>query len=111
MMYKRIALAVFVLIFAFLTFYVTPSSWAVVIQSPKLLLSPPLFATLSSGGSILMARAASSGSAGNGSSYDDTIDYAAIDNAQHSYYLYCSLLSYRLSLYGVIIEYTFTEPY
>ncbi|MHC4500335.1 MAG: autotransporter outer membrane beta-barrel domain-containing protein, partial [Planctomycetota bacterium] len=64
-----------------------------------------------SGMSNIMAAATSSGSGGNGSSYDDTIDYATIDNSQYAYHLWCHLPYSDTSLYGVIIEYTFTEPY
>jgi len=46
---------------------------------------------------------------GDGSSYDDTIDYADIDNSLHTYYLTLSLPDYRIGCYGVIIEYNY-EP-
>jgi len=63
-----------------------------------------------------MADVFSTDSAGNGSSYDDEIDYATIDNSQYAYYLRWTLRYDEGSLdetvgHGVIIEYTFTEPY
>jgi len=47
---------------------------------------------------------------GKGSTYDNTIDYAIIDNSRYSYYLEWELYE-DFEGYGVIIEYTFTEPY
>jgi len=39
----------------------------------------------------LMASMQSSGSLGYGSNYDDTIEYATVDNGQHAYYLYVAI--------------------
>jgi hypothetical protein len=39
----------------------------------------------------LMASMSSFGSSGYGSNYDDTIEYATIDNGQHAYYLYVAI--------------------
>lgn len=58
-----------------------------------------------------MAYVTTSGSGGDGSSYDDTISYATIDNSQYSYYLYWILPDSNVSGYGVIIQYTYTGPY
>ncbi len=54
-----------------------------------------------------MANAWISGS-GNGSSWDDTIDYADIDNSLYSYYLEF-FIGPDMGCYGVIIEYTYTS--
>ena len=58
-----------------------------------------------------MAEVYSSGSSGDGNSYDDTINQATIDNSQNSYYLFLILFNPQLTLYGAVIEYTITEPY
>ena len=60
-----------------------------------------------------MALVASSGSGGDGSVYTTSIDYETVDNSQYSYYLLLAGIDpdRKLKCYGVIIEYTFTEPY
>ena len=49
---------------------------------------------------------ASTNNSGNSSSYDDSIDYASIDNSQYSYFLELHLNSSSVFAYAVIIEYT-----
>jgi len=63
------------------------------------------------GASTLMASAATSGSGGNGSSYDDTISYATVDNSQYAYFLSLGLPDSNVWCYGVVIEYTYTGPH
>lgn len=58
-----------------------------------------------------MASVYSSGNSGKGSSYDDTIEHAVIDNSHNCYYLGLHLYDSNIKCYGVIIEYTFTEMY
>ncbi len=58
-----------------------------------------------------MAYAETSGSGGEDSSLDDTIDYASINNSQYSYYVHWYLPDYYVRGFGVVIEYTYTEPY
>jgi hypothetical protein len=58
-----------------------------------------------------MATATSTGSAGNGSSYDDTIASAVVSNSAYTYYLVWDLPSSSLYGYGVVIEYTYTGPH
>ncbi len=59
----------------------------------------------------IMAGALTSGSAGNGSSYDGAIDFATIDNTSYAYYLLWDLPNSFVWGYHVVIEYTFTGPY
>ena len=65
-----------------------------------------------SGGDLAAVAFAESGSGGTGSSWDDEIDYAIIDNSQYAYYLNWD---FDNSVYiwgvGVVIEYTLTRPY
>jgi len=70
-----------------------------------------LFRNSLAGGGDEMARAVSSGAGGNGSSQDVTIDFAYVDNTMYAYYLQWYLPDPGTSGYGVIIEYTFYEPY
>lgn len=63
------------------------------------------------GSYLLMAEAQTTGSGGNGSSYDDTISYATIDNQNYTYYLRWSLADTDVKGYYVAIEYTYTGPY
>lgn len=58
-----------------------------------------------------MASVYSSGNSGKGISYDDTIEYAVIDNYHNCYYMGLHIYDSNIKCYGVIIEYTFTEPY
>ena len=61
---------------------------------------------------VVMAEAWTSGDAAtNSSSQDDSIVYATVDNSQYSYYLYWDLPVAGVGAYGVVIEYTITEPY
>ena len=46
-------------------------------------------------------------STGNDSAYDDSINYATIDNSQYAYYLWLILDTSDHKAYGVIIEYTY----
>ncbi len=57
-----------------------------------------------------MASVSTTASGGNGSSYDDSIDYAAIDNSQYSYYAQWLLPDSNVVGYGMVIEYTYTGP-
>jgi hypothetical protein len=53
-----------------------------------------------------------SGSGGDGSSSDDTIDHAFIDNSQYAYYLgWENMHDVDIEGHGVVIEYTLTRPY
>ncbi|MDH7486599.1 MAG: hypothetical protein QHJ81_10040 [Anaerolineae bacterium] len=70
-----------------------------------------LFRNNLAGGGDEMARAASSGALGSGNSQDVSIDFAYVDNALYAYYLQWQLPDPSTSGYGVIIEYTFYEPY
>jgi len=54
-----------------------------------------------------MAEVTTVGNSGVGSSYDDTIDYAEIDNSLYSYFLEMELFGEIVSSYGAIIEYTY----
>ena len=58
------------------------------------------------GASLSMSEIMSNNN-GNSSNYDDTINYAPIDNAQYSYYLSLYLSSVKVHAYAVIIEYTY----
>jgi hypothetical protein len=60
-----------------------------------------------------MASVATSGSGGDGSAFSTSIDYATVDNSQYSYYLFMVGIdpNRKIKCYGVVIEYTFTEPY
>ena len=63
---------------------------------------------------LTMAEVTTSGSGGNGSGVDSTIDYAQIDNSQYTYYLTAQLPTDGtdyVGLYGVVIEYTIDQPY
>ena len=65
---------------------------------------------------ISMATASTTGSGGDGNSSDLTISYNPIDNSSFTYYLsarlpYESGGSTYVGLYGVVIEYTITQPY
>jgi len=53
----------------------------------------------------------SSGSSGDGSSYDNSVSQPWIDNSQYHYWLSLTLEDSDIYCYGVVIEYTFTEPY
>jgi hypothetical protein len=55
-----------------------------------------------------LASTPTSGNSGYGISYDDTIDYALIDNSIYSYHFVCTLDT-DIWLNGVIIEYNY-EP-
>ena len=57
-----------------------------------------------------MANAVTSGGDGIDDSFDDTINYATIDNSQYAYFLSWSLPNFDVVGYGVIIEYTYTGP-
>jgi hypothetical protein len=65
-----------------------------------------------SGGDLASVAWAESGSGGPGSSSDDTIYDAIIDNSQYAYYLEWDFGG-SVSIWGeaVVIEYTFTTPY
>ncbi|MHC4624789.1 MAG: hypothetical protein ACYS4W_12900 [Planctomycetota bacterium] len=63
------------------------------------------------GAAYEMATVDTTGTGGNGSSYDDTISYATIDNSQYAYYLRLLLPDGLVRAYGVVIEYTYTEPH
>lgn len=65
----------------------------------------------SNGNYINMATATTSGSGGNGSSYDNTISVASVDNSQYAYYLWWNLPDSNVIGYYVVIEYTFTAPH
>jgi len=45
---------------------------------------------------------------GDSSNYDDTIDYATIDNSQYIYWLELWLNSSDVWAYGVVVEYSFS---
>jgi len=65
-----------------------------------------------SGGDLTSVAFAESGSGGVGSSSDDEIDYAIIDNSQYAYYLDWDFdNSVFIWGVGVVIEYTLTTPY
>ena len=65
-----------------------------------------------SGSSVLMASASTSGDAGGANSSEDAIIYYdAVDNSQYAYYVELFLPSANVQAYGVVIEYTITEPY
>ncbi len=63
------------------------------------------------GSYLLMAEVQTSGSGGNGSSYDGSISYATIDNQNYTYYLRWSLADTDVKGYYVVIEYTCTGPH
>ena len=63
------------------------------------------------GSSIEMAEVVSSGSSGSDYGADVTIEVPKIDNSNYIYYMEVDLPALNLALSGVIIEYTFTEPY
>ena len=58
-----------------------------------------------------IASCFSSGSSGDGSSYDNSVAGGSIDNSQYHYWLSVGLDDISIYCYGVVIEYTFTEPY
>ena len=71
-----------------------------------------LYRTNMTSSEVVMAEAWTSGDAATSdSSQDDTIVYATVDNSQYSYYLYWELPDMVVAGHGVVIEYTFTEPY
>lgn len=70
-----------------------------------------LFRNNLAGGGDKMAQAVSSGAGGDGGTQDVTIDFAYVDNTIFAYYLEWHLPDPNTSGYGVIIEYTFYEPY
>ena len=53
----------------------------------------------------------SDGDSGAGSTYDNSISYATIDNSQYGYFLLWVLQDIDVIGHGVVIEYTYTEPY
>jgi uncharacterized membrane protein len=53
----------------------------------------------------------SSGSSGDGSSYDNSVSQPWIDNSQYHYWLSVSLEDSDIYCYGAAIEYTFTKLY
>jgi hypothetical protein len=56
-----------------------------------------------------MAIVESTGSAGNGNSSDETIDYALVDNSVHSYWI--EHIGWDgMWLKSVVVEYTTTGP-
>jgi len=70
-----------------------------------------LFRNPLSGVELTVMADVESGSGGRGSSSDDTIDGALIDNSQYTYYLHWDLREVDIWGIGVVIEYTFTTPY
>ncbi len=58
-----------------------------------------------------MAYAVSSGDSGEGAATDTSIDYATVDNLNHTYYLRATLVDWSVQLCYVVIEYTIEEPY
>ena len=58
-----------------------------------------------------MASVSSSGSTGYGGGTDPTINNANVDNTMYAYYLEWHLPDANTAGYGVVIEYTITEPY
>ncbi len=58
-----------------------------------------------------MAYAVSSGDSGEGAATDTSIDYATVDNLNHTYYLRATLVEWNVQLRYVVIEYTIKEPY
>ena len=59
-----------------------------------------------------MATASTNGAAGTAeSSYDNTVDDNVVDNENFLYYLYLDELRSGISIVGVKIHYTYTEPY
>ena len=60
-----------------------------------------------SGNNQVMAEAHTSGSSGDGSSYDDTIDNPKIDNALFSYFAVFDITDTLVVCYNVQIEYTY----
>jgi hypothetical protein len=63
-------------------------------------------------GGVTLGTVDTSGQAGNGSSETTTITYAVVDNSQFAYYVGWDLNGGGdVEGYGVVIEYTFTEPY
>jgi hypothetical protein len=64
--------------------------------------------------SVKMAEVTTSGSGGDGTSTDTTIDFAQVDNSQYIYYLTADLPTdgtNYVGLYGVVIAYTIDRPY
>ncbi|GEM_PF-3775690 len=62
----------------------------------------------------LMAEVSTSGSSGDGSSSDGTISNPTVDNAQFTYFVDAYLPTdgtNYVGLYGVVIEYTVSEPH
>jgi len=58
-----------------------------------------------------MPNAITSGIGGAGSSFDDDILNATIDNSQYAYYLHWILPGTTVHGYGVVIQYTYTGPH
>lgn len=58
-----------------------------------------------------MALLNSTGSSGNGTSYDDTIVDNLINNNNNHYYIYLNMSSTSLSFYSAKISYTIDQPY
>jgi hypothetical protein len=48
---------------------------------------------------------------GQPSGVDDSISFATVDNSQYSYFMLCNLPDTDMEAYGMIIEYTYTEPH
>jgi hypothetical protein len=82
-------------------------------SDPNECISLDLARTTMAGGWLTMGSAASTGSAGDGSSYDDSISDATIDNSQYGYVLHIEIPAnfYELEAHSAFIEYTFTETY
>jgi len=70
-----------------------------------------LYRTNMAGGGDLMASVSSSGSTGAGGGTDPTINNANVDNTMYAYYLEWHLPDANTAGFGVVIEYTITEPY
>ncbi len=66
---------------------------------------------LMSEGYSVMAETQTSSNTGMGSDTDTTIGVNTIDNSQYTYYVDLTLPNSNVKVYGVIIEYTFTQPY
>jgi hypothetical protein len=60
--------------------------------------------------SNVMATVTSTGDAGNGSGYDDTIGYSTVDNSSYAFHLNL-VIRPDMAGYGAVIEYTFSETY
>jgi len=70
-----------------------------------------LFRNNLQGGGAEMARVTTSGTPGLWASEDLTVDNAHVNNTLYAYYVQWYLPDANTSGYGVIIEYTFNEPY